>query len=71
MGPEYDGPVTVHEVRPGVYLVSPAETHPRPPLYLVPPQWKCVDCGYTDTERSLICPNCATNGELMGGSDVE
>lgn len=27
--------------------------------------WKCVDCGYEDSERSLICPNCATDGELM------
>lgn len=26
--------------------------------------WKCVDCGYEDTARSLICPNCATDGEL-------
>lgn len=26
--------------------------------------WKCVDCGYEDDERSLICPNCATGGEL-------
>lgn len=28
-------------------------------------QWKCADCGYEDSERSLICPNCATDGELM------
>ncbi len=30
-----------------------------------PKAWKCVDCGYEDDERSLICPNCATDGELM------
>lgn len=30
-----------------------------------PAAWKCIDCGYEDSERSLICPNCATDGELM------
>lgn len=100
MGPEYEGPVKVHRMAEGVYMVRPAspadvraamqnEPHAyqhdgRPGIDglcgvcdlkeradVHRAQWKCVDCGYTDSERSLICPNCATDGELMGGTDVD
>lgn len=29
--------------------------------------WKCVDCGWVEFNRSLVCPNCATDGELAKG----
>lgn len=27
----------------------------------------CVDCGYVDYGRFLVCPNCATDGKLAKG----
>jgi predicted Zn-ribbon and HTH transcriptional regulator len=34
-----------------------------PPVQLSP-AWKCVDCGYEDNQRWLMCPECTASGDF-------